>query len=303
MPKERSINPAQAARKAEKAKALKKSKTEKHTRQNEKLARRNPDRLQRQIDELKELETSSGGKGLRPKDKQTLEQLEKDVKAVKRARDALGERAPEFKQSRALRGDDERGGGGGAGLGKRRRDERDSYGRGNGRAQREPESETDDEVRDIPMPRDTPPPIPRRDHRRGNHDSNAPPLSSATQEIDTSLPARPVAPAQTVYSSAPVLRDLAQESRRFVPAAVAQNIARKKGEGGRLLEPEELDRLESAGYGDAKAVVDEAVKEASFNMMNAEAEAGDDFDIDAEARRFERELKHVEMEEVPDEDL
>lgn len=294
MPKERSINPAQAARKAEKAKALKKSKAQKHTQQNEKLARRNPERLQRQIDDLKELE---GAGKLRPKDKQTLEQLEKDVRAVRRAREALGDNAPVLGRGReggggGERGEREDGGGrGGGNLGKRRRDERDAY--------REPESETDDEVRDIPMPRDTPPPIPRRENRRRDQHSQAQNAAAAL--------AQPVVPSKTVYSSAPVLRDLAQESRRFVPAAVAQNLARKKGEGGRLLEPEELDRLEKAGYGDAAGAAEEATKEAAYNMMNAEVEEkmkqDDGFDIDAEARRFEQELRGVEMEEVPDEDL
>lgn len=294
MPKERSINPAQAARKAEKAKALKKSKAQKQTQQAEKLARRNPERLQRQIDDLKELE---GAGKLRPKDKQTLEQLEKDVRAVRRAREALGDNAPVLGRGReggeGERGRGDGGGRGGGNLGKRRRDERDAY--------REPESETDDEVRDIPMPKDTPPPIPRRENRRRNDQHGG--GSGAQQEQNAAA----AVPSKTVYSSAPVLRDLAQESRRFVPAAVAQNLARKKGEGGRLLEPEELDKLEKAGYGDAAGAAEEATKEAAYNMMNAEVEEkmkqDDDFDIDAEARRFERELRGVEMEEVPDEDL
>ncbi|GAB7352610.1 hypothetical protein MBLNU459_g2988t1 [Dothideomycetes sp. NU459] len=303
MPKERSINPAQAARKAEKAKALKKSKQEKQVRQNEKLARRNPDRLQRQIDELKQLE--AGGQ-LRPKDKQTLEALEKDVKAVKRAREALGDKAPAFHSGRRRDGD---GDGQGVGsnnnnshLGKRRRDDQNAYG---GRRGAEPESETDDEVRDIPMPRDTPPPVPRRPRNSSNNNDN----NNNAQADDHgqrgahALPPKPAAPAQTVYSSAPVVRNLAQESRRFVPAAVAQNMARKKGEGGRLLEPEELDKLEKAGYGDASKAADEAAKEATFKMMNAEAREGNAVDFDEEAKRFEREMRRVEMEEVSDEDL
>lgn len=283
MPKERSINPAQAARKAEKAKALKKSKQEKQVRQNEKLARRNPERLQRQIDELKELDASGQ---LRPKDKQTLEALEKDVKAVKRAREALGDKAPAFNQGHRREGEEQ-----GNNLGKRRRDDQNAYGRRHGA---EPESETDEEVRKIPMPRDTPPPIPRRE--RNNVNPHGPREAHA-------LPPKPVVPAQTVYSSAPVVRNLAQESRRFVPAAVAQNIARKKGEGGKLLEPEELDKLEKAGYGDAARAAEEATKEAQYMMMNAAAQGGAAADFDEDAKRFEQELRRVEMEEVPDEDL
>ena len=301
MPKERSINPAQAARKADKVKALKKSKLEKHSRQNEKLARRNPERLQRQIDDLKELESSGQ---IRPKDKETLEQLEKDLKGVKRAREALGDRAPVYNQSRRSdHGDHGKDDANSKNLGKRRRDEPHAYGRGY--KQDPPESETDDEVRDIPMPRDTPPPIPRRGRDNRNNGPNASTTRGDNDNSNNSgnTPAQPPAPTKTVYSSAPVLRNLTQESRRFVPAAVAQNLARQKGEGGRLLEPEELDKLEKAGYGDAAHVADEATKEATYMMMNAVAEQGGDFDIDKEAKMFERELKAVEMEEVPDEDL
>ena len=61
-------------------------------------------------------------------------------------------------------------------------------------------------------------------------------------------PSKPV--SQKTYSSAPVLRDLAAEHRRFVPGVVAQNAVRRKGgAGSRLLEPEEVERLDRAGYG------------------------------------------------------
>src|SRR5271167_2141353 len=91
--KERSINPAQQQRKLEKAKALKKGKTEAQARRNEKLARRNPDRLQRQVDDLRALEESGQ---IKPREKQLLEQLQKDVNAVRKARDTLGDKAPQF---------------------------------------------------------------------------------------------------------------------------------------------------------------------------------------------------------------
>ncbi|KAJ9623664.1 hypothetical protein H2203_005926 [Taxawa tesnikishii (nom. ined.)] len=284
MPKERTINPAQAQRKADKARALKKGKSEALVRRNEKLARRNPERIQRQIDELKELESHGG---LRPKDKETLDSLEKDLKAVRRAREALGDNAPSFGQG----GNKERRGvgDGRGGLGKRRRDDRDAY-------RREESSDTDEHVRDIPMPRDTPPPIPRRQPRH--------------QPQNQDKPAAP-AVAQTVYSSAPVVRDLAKEARRFVPAAVAQNIARTKGQGGRLLEPEELDKLEKAGYGDAQKAAEEAEREASYSMMADDAAGGgkyaggasDGDGVEEQTRALERDPRKVEMEEVEDEDL
>ncbi|KAI5203039.1 hypothetical protein E4T42_03126 [Aureobasidium subglaciale] len=257
MPKERNINPVAAQHKADKKQQLKKSKANVQAQRNEKLARRNPERLQRQIDDLKSLGSTQQ---LRPKDQSTLEQLEKDLRAVKKARDVLGEKAPAFKTRRDY---DEPREGGREGR-KRRRNDDD-------------EDDTDEDVRKIPMPKDTPPPIPRRDkpHQLPNKPAVAP------------------APAQTTYSSAPVLRNLKEESRRFVPAAVAQNIARQKGQGGRLLEPEEVDKLEKAGYNDAQKIVDEMEKEAQFEMMSR----GETTDGQA----AERALKQVEMEEVEDE--
>ena len=122
MPKERSINPVAAQHKADKQKALAKNKKNVQSQRNDKLARRNPERLQKQIDELKELEAAGR---LRPKDKETLTTLEKDLRGVKRAREALGDAAPKFAERR------DQGEGGvrqeqrerRQGLGKRRRDE------------------------------------------------------------------------------------------------------------------------------------------------------------------------------------
>ena len=49
----RALNPAAAALKAQKQAAAKKGKAQVLAQRNERLARRNPDRLQRQIDDLK----------------------------------------------------------------------------------------------------------------------------------------------------------------------------------------------------------------------------------------------------------
>ncbi|THY19695.1 hypothetical protein D6D01_07025 [Aureobasidium pullulans] len=253
MPKERSVNPVAAQHKADKKQQLKKSKQNVQAQRNEKLARRNPERLQRQIDDLKSLATTQQ---LRPKDQATLDQLEKDLRAVRKARDALGEKAPAFAKRRE---------GGGVQEGRKRR-----------RVEEEDEDETDEDVRNIPMPKDTPPPVPRRN--QPHQLPNKPAVSAA-----------PVV-AQTTYSSAPVLRNLKEESRKFVPTTVAQNIARQKGQGGRLLEPEEADKLEKAGYNDARKVADEMEKEAEFEMMGRGETA-------------EKALRHVEMEEVEDEGI
>lgn len=260
MPKERNLNPVAAQHKADKKQALKKSKANVQAQRNEKLARRNPERLQRQIDDLKSLATTQQ---LRPKDQATLDQLEKDLRAVKKARDALGEKAPVYKQTREgeHHASEQR---------KRRRQDDDQ------------DEQTDEDVRKIPMPRDTPPPVPRRN--QPHQLPNKPAAAAAAAPV----------PAQTTYSSAPVLRNLAQESKRFVPAAVAQNIARQKGQGGRLLEPEEADKLEKAGYNDVRNIANEMEKEAEFEMMSR-GEAG--------GQAAEKALRHVEMEEVEDEGI
>lgn len=304
MPKERTINPAAAQRKADKQKALNKSKKQVQAQRNEKLARRNPERLQRQIDELKELETRGV---LRPKDKEALNQLEKDLRGVKRARDALGDAAPKFAERRD---------GGDARaeqrerraqqhqqhLGKRRRDADDAHDSG---------SETDPDVRAIPMPRDTPPPIPRQTFKD-------PQVGPDGVRVPHALPSKPIAPApaQTVYSSAPQVRDLKKEAVRFLPAAVQVQKARVKGQG-RLLEPEEMDRLEKAGYVAAKKAADAGEEEnRRREEMRRVGQGREALDLEEEARRFEMEMaslnrdtkaeietgtgRATEMEEVDD---
>jgi hypothetical protein len=127
-----------------------------------------------------------------------------------------------------------------------------------------------------------------------------------------------------------------------MPASVAQKMKLAKGEG-RLLEPEEFDKLREEGYlkekkkeneedkadsatktvaktaeeeeldaflrlqntsaGDmAEKAAEAAVQEAEFEMMAAEVK-GQMEGIAGEARTAENTLKHVQMEEVEDEDL
>ena len=147
------------------------------------------------------------------------------------------------------------------------------------------------------MPKDVEnmPPIPRRRHPRRN--------GATSEDVDLSLPAKPptsAAPAQTVYEAKPVLRDLTKEATsKFMPAAVAMKLKKAKGETG-LLEPEELDQLERAGYTDEQKAVNEAEKEIVHNMMAGQ-------DLSEEMRRFEQEiaafgggqnLKDAAMEDV-----
>ncbi|KAI0204308.1 WW domain binding protein 11-domain-containing protein [Astrocystis sublimbata] len=257
MAKERNFNPVQAQRKADKAKAIKKGKNEATNRRNEKLAKRNPDRLQKQIDDLKQI-TESGGK-LTSHEQAVLDGLERDLKAVQKAREALGDNAPTFARS-SPRSDDH----GPGVLGKRRRDRDDAS---------SADDDVPDDVKAIPMPRDTPPPIPkhildewyakRRAARNANAHANDTPMGNANntplgsrngrppQRQDgpaesTSTPAPPVVP-KTVYEAKPALRNLRKEAVAFMPSAVRMKLDKSKGQGG-LMEPEEADRLEREGY-------------------------------------------------------
>ncbi|KAE8853537.1 hypothetical protein HRS9122_00529 [Pyrenophora teres f. teres] len=308
MAKEKNYNPVQEAKKAEKQKQLRKQKANLQTQRNEKLARRNPNRLQRDIENLKELDQNGS---IRPHERQRLQELEKDLAAVNKARAALGDKAPVFKAERRFDTDDrgergDRGGRGGGVLGKRTRD---------GQRKADDSSDTDDNVKYIPMPRDTPPPIPRRYQGRDSQAEEAP------QE-----PKKPT----IVYEAAPQVRDLLKEATRFMPASVAQKVKLAKGEG-RLLEPEEFDKLREEGYMDEKKVRTEskgaeeddeleaflkstsagemaekaaeaATQEAEYDMMAVEAK-GQMKGISKEAEVAENTLKHVEIEEVKDEDL
>jgi hypothetical protein len=302
MPKEKNYNPVQDHKKAEKQKQIKKQKATVQAQRNEKLARRNPNRLQRDIDNLKEADQSGG---LRPHDRQRLSELEKDLAAVNKARAALGDKAPQFKPERERRDDGggDRGGrgghrGGGGVLGKRTRD---------GQRKDEDSSDTDADVKNIPMPRDTPPPIPHKHNQQS--------------QAEDAQPAPKPKKAQIVYEAAPQIRDFLKEATKFMPTAVANKMKMAKGEGpqGKLLEPEEFDKLQDEGYmakkkpgevrtqgtsmaEDIEQAAEAAVQEAEFDMMAAEA-GGDIQGIGSEAAVAENILRHVEIEEVVDEDL
>jgi hypothetical protein len=242
-------------------------KAEAAARKTEKIARKNPERLQRQLDDLKAIE--SGGGKLTNHEQKVLEELERELKAVRKAREILGDKAPSF-GSGNRGGRDDRGGRGGGVLGKRRRD-RDEM--------ESDESEVPEDVKNIPMPRDTPPPIPKevldrwyqkRRERSGytggqGTNANNTPLggnarirqASVPGEDVGGLPPKPVIEVKTVYESAPVIRDLKKEAvSAFVPAAVRLKMEKAKGKGG-LVEPEEADQLEKEGYLGTKSKKDE----------------------------------------------
>ncbi|EQK99350.1 WW domain binding protein 11 [Ophiocordyceps sinensis CO18] len=239
MPKEKNYNPAEVQEK-----------------RNERLARKNPDRIQKQIDDLKAI-TSKGGK-LTSHEEQVLVGLDKELKAVKKAREAVGDNAPSF--SRGRDGDSRPGV-----LGKRSRGSQDAS---------SSDEDVPDDVRGIPMPRDTPPPISKdimdqwwakRRARRNmafadRHDGRGDDSRGAAGPGDTCDTGRvedgrgpptrqtPVTEYKTVYEAKPIMRNLRKEAvAAFVPAAVQMKMAKGQGQGG-LLEPEEADRLEREGY-------------------------------------------------------
>jgi hypothetical protein len=300
--KERSINPAQAQRKLDKQKAVKKGKAEVQARRNEKLGRRNPERLQRQIDELKSVETS--GQQLKPRDKKVLEELERDVSAIRKARTALGDKAPSFGRER--RQDTRNGNQGNHSgvLGKRRRTDHPQWNEGSGG------SETDESVRKIPMPKDTPPPIPRQFGRHHGSNANTEPIGNpriSGEQTPHILPPKPEIPeVRAVYESAPVVRNLRQEAvNKFIPAAVRKKQDAIKGQG-RLVEPEEMDVLEREGYGERPLSgdgVENPNQPQSIIINAAPALSNADLKLAEEEARFERELRRVQIEEVDDEDF
>ena len=290
--KDRSVNPAAAQRKLDKQKELTQGKAEALTRRNEKLARRNPDRIQRQINDLKQLEES--GQKLRPREQQILEALGRDLSAVQKAREALGDKAPQFRNYD--NGENKRGGGGGRGRGDGVLGKRSRGGHGRQFGQDDDSSETDDEARNIPMPRDTPPPIPRQDRKK---DAGA----HAETRGPHPLPNRPsvVAESKTVYEAQPEIKDLRREAiNKFVPAAVRVKQEAIKGQG-KLLEPEEMDKLEKAGYQAGPAETGEAATTGEA-MLDNEDEGRRRRRLEEEERRFNQELRSVQIEEVEDEE-
>lgn len=165
-------------------------------------------------------------------------------------------------------------------MGKRRRD-----------SESEGDSDIPDDVKRIPMPRDTPPPFPKevldrwyqarrdrfaREKGEGAGNANHTPLGGndrgvGGRERESERP-KVVVEAKTVYESKPVVRDLRKEAVAFMPAVVRQKLEKGKGVGG-LLEPEEADRLEKEGYmGGSRKAEDE--KRKNVEMEEVEDEDG-----------------------------
>lgn len=214
-------------------------------------------RLERQIAELKGLESETG-KPLGARERKQLEDAERDLARVKKARETVGAPATSEGGRGGRTGVGGRGWGGG--LGKRTRESTRAR-------ESEESSDTDESVRQIPMPRDTPPPIPRPIQRHRNPlpapasndkvsltNANLEPLGHSTRVLPQphypSNEATNKPEPKTVYESKPVVRDLRKEAvEKFVPVAVQRKLDASRGEGGHLLEEEEISQLERGGYG------------------------------------------------------
>ena len=217
---------------------------------------------------------------------------------MRKARETLGDAAPKFgsglrEGGRGGFGGD-RGGRGGGVLGKRRRDDVESS-----------DSDVPDDVKSIPMPRDTPPPIAKevldkwyqtrrerlglnrdRDNAGRGTNANTTPLGDNGRRIGGAGPTQiPPVEVKTVYEAKPIIRDLRKEAVSFVPAAVRVKMEKGKGVGG-LVEPEEADRLEKEGYMPTSRLVDKSNEK------------------DVEEREYpsQQTSRAVMMEEVEDED-
>ncbi|KAI5816634.1 hypothetical protein BZA77DRAFT_344207 [Pyronema omphalodes] len=270
----------QAYHKAEKAKAIKKGKAALQKERTEKLSRRNPDRLQRQVDELKEAIEAGHATA---HNKKVLADLERDLAAVRKARKAMG---IEDKEPVKRKRDDE-GGPKGQGEGdwrQKRREQRLGGGEKEGAA--DDTDSTDSDVEDIPLP---PGPLP--------------PLPGEKREE-----------AKITYESAPVLRDLRKEAAAFVPVAVKRKLEAEKAAAeakkGELEgyeghpdddEDNEEEEEEVEGQVAEEAVAGGTAVSTTIPMAGLRSafvpriNAAPDVDVDDEVRKF-----RVEMEEVED---
>lgn len=162
------------------------------------------------------------------------------------------------------------------------------------------------------MPEDTPPPIPREFRRyfpRNNHNDE----NENAQEPNTALPPKPTSYAppvlKTTYESAPQMRDLRKEAvNRFVPDVVRRKQEAVKGTGpaGRLIEPEEMDRLEAEGYvvgggTDREKQPPQTTTEAKPETRDGSVETREDEQarLAAEEARF---LRDLEMQDESDDE-
>jgi len=155
------------------------------------------------------------------------------------------------------------------------------------------------------MPRDTPPPISSRRPRqqpqfkvRGASNANAIPMGEGRgggEREPHVLPERPPEVKEqpkTVYEAKPAVRDLRKEAvSRFIPTVVQTKLNSTKGVGGRLLEEDEVEKLDREGYGLARRADNPTIKEG--RLKKKESEKHKRATLEEEEARFEKEMRNV----------
>ncbi|EMR11452.1 hypothetical protein PNEG_00470 [Pneumocystis murina B123] len=250
MPKEKNYNPAQEFHKKRKRDHIKKAKAEKQKLQYEKLARRDVNKIETQIQEFKRLEMKGQLSAL---DQSNLKILESDLKRIKKARKYIGpiiesektkaREAKEEKQQQKIPKNPEKSiyydpiynpyGVPPPGMPyKEWSDIEDDETSSN-------EPSTPESVSIIPMPKGSPPPSSYLDKRKKKHQlerfKHPKTLNEKTNTLhsshlekqfknDNSIEgsSQPTSTPTIVYSADCILRDLRKESTTFVPTAVRQ---------------------------------------------------------------------------------
>ncbi|KAK9369831.1 hypothetical protein V1509DRAFT_441708 [Lipomyces kononenkoae] len=243
MAREKGLNPAQAQHKRDKAHAIKKAKAEKSQRLTEKLSKRNPDRISRQIQTLNELEQEGRLQG---PDRKLLADLEQQLLLVNKAREKVHQGAGAKKGENLAKDGETRG----LGLRERHQNKSGVY----VLKGLERRSMYWDPVFN---PTGLPPEgFPYQEWSDGENESEDT-LNEEVEyrpelgEVDATgipLPKGPAlrfqqpnpepAPSRTTYEAAPVVRDLKKESASFIPASVQRIRQRKRSASA---EPQESD--------------------------------------------------------------
>ncbi|KAF8448580.1 hypothetical protein BGX38DRAFT_1270175 [Terfezia claveryi] len=253
----------QAYHKSQKAAQIKKSKQTQQKLQQEKLARRNPLRISRQIEELKSLESE---RPLRTHEQKVLKELEGELGRVRKAREALGIKDDGFEGGARGRGgggaSSARGGVGGRG--------RRYMGGDVNESDSDSSSSIASSVAEIPMPEGTPPPLPPSTQRQRQPHA-LPPKPAAVQAVMT-------------YEAKPMVRDLRKEAAAFVPVAVKRRMVTTQTtageEGGKVgkVDGDEDEKVSSLGG-------------LGMGQINAAPEIGKKIEVDVEYERFQREME------------
>ncbi|KAK9472981.1 uncharacterized protein V1510DRAFT_364264 [Dipodascopsis tothii] len=229
MARDRAVNPAQAQHKKDKTKQIEKAKAQKQAQLQEKLLKRNPLRVEREITQLEALEKQ---KKLPADGRKTLEELRKQLRMIRKAHERAGKPMPVRKANDGT-------------FGSSFMEEEDRHVNGDGTfvfKGRERRSIYYDQLFN---PTGLPPDgYPHQEWSDGEHEKEAIDddyVSDGEDAADVPLPpgtARRYVPkaveTKSTYEAAPAVRDLTKESTiGLVPAAVRARMQREAELGPR----------------------------------------------------------------------